>query len=313
MSTADRLAVALDVGGTVMKGAIVSGTGEILYQTDEPTHAEAGPQDVVRRAIEHIERLHVAAERQGLTIAATGLVVPGRVDEERGVAVDSSNLGWTDIPLRKLAELKLGLHVVVGQDVRAGGLAEAVLGAGEGSENSFFLPVGTGIGGAIILAGWPYTGSTYGAGEVGHLRVRGGLDRCACGKTGCAETVASASAVAKRFRAATGQQEATAEDVAAALRAGDRAAAAVWNDAVQALAEVIAVVVTVLDPDVVVVGGGLSRAGDLLLQPLGEALAERLTFENMPRITAARFGDRAGSIGAALLALGTHSRKMETQ
>jgi glucokinase len=249
------------------------------------------------------EELAGVARDLGFYSLAAGVVVPGIVDEERGIAIDASNIGWHDVPLRTLLQERLGLPVYLGHDVRAGALAEARRGAARGHRTFAFLPIGTGIGGAWVIDGRPYSGAHYAAAEVGHIIVRPGGDRCVCGRVGCLETLASASSIARRYGALSGQEVAGAADVAELVKSGDAVAARVWDDATGALADALLTVSTLLDPESIVLGGGLSHAGDLLLGPLRQRLADLSSPFSFPPLVHASLGDEAGCMGAALYAL----------
>jgi glucokinase len=296
--------VALDVGGTTMKGAVVGPDGATRCPLRRPTPHDQGPDAVVAAIGAALGELQEDARQSGLEVAAAGVVVPGIVDEARGLAVFSANLGWRDLPLRALLEARTGLPVGFGHDARAGALAEATLGAARGERDVLFVPVGAGIAGAAIVDGRPLVAGGY-AGELGHLQVDPAGEPCGCGGRGCVETVASGPALARRYAARSGRPVAgAAAAVAAAVRAGDPDAVAVWADAVAALAQALAAAVGVLASRVVVVGGGLAGAGDLLLRPLAEALPARLSPGAMPvpRLVLTALGDQAGCLGAALLA-----------
>jgi glucokinase len=284
--------VALDVGGTSMKGAVLSPEIERVAGIRRPTpKGDAAVDAVVETVAELVE--------QAGTARAVGLAVPGIVDDERGVAVWSENIGWRDAPFRDLIAERTGLPVAVGHDVRAGGTAEIRLGAAQGARNSLIMPIGTGIAAAMVIDGHLCVGNGY-AGEIGHMSV--GVDEpCVCGGTGCLEAVASAAAVARRFARRTGR-EATADAVAALVREGDADARAIWAETVAFLGTALAAATALLAPEVIVIGGGLSRAGDLLLAPLTDDLFGRLTFHRRPRLTIAAFGDEAGVVGAGLWA-----------
>jgi glucokinase len=289
--------LAIDVGGTRMKGAVVDVAGRELHACSRPTPHADGPAGVVDAVVAFAADL--TAHAGG--VAAAGIVVPGIVDEDRGTAVLSANLGWRDLPMRRLLEARLGVPLAFGQDVRAGGLAEVRMGAARGARDALFVPIGTGIGAAVVLDGRPVTGSGF-AGEIGHLVVDAGGAPCGCGLHGCLETVASAPAVARRYAARTGRATSVPEIAAAAGRGDDPAAVAVWAEAVDALATVLATCATLLGPEIVVVGGGLAESGALLLDPLRAALDERLSFQRRPRVVRAALGDRAGALGAGLMA-----------
>ena len=283
--------IALDLGGTSLKAGLVDPAGETLRVLRRPSRREQGPDAVVAGLLEAVGEL--ASDAQP---AAIGLVVPGIVDEAAGLAAFSANFGWRDLPLRALLEERTGLPVAFGHDVRAGGLAEGRLGAARGVRDFLFLALGTGVAGAAVVDGRPYAGGGY-AGEIGHVVVEPGGRECGCGARGCLETVASAAAIAARYG-----HGATAAQVAARCAAGEPEACHVWRAAVEALADALAMYVSVLAPELIVVGGGLSEAGDQLLAPLGAALDERLTFHRRPRLCRAALGDQAGRLGAALLA-----------
>ena len=169
-----------------------------------------------------------------------------------------------------------------------------------GTDDLAFVPIGTGIAASIVSGGHLVTGHRGETAEIGHLAVRPGI-RCACGRDGCLEAVASASAIARRYTALSGNQVTGAEEVAARLST-DAAARQVWQEAVEALADALGIVSLVVGPALVVIGGGLSRAGALLLDPLRVALRERATLVHPADVTVSALGDRGGVIGAALLA-----------
>ena len=294
---------ALDVGGTAMKGALVGPDGATRCPLRRPTPHRQGPGAVVDAAGGALAELLEDARRERLEVAAAGVVVPGIVDEARGVAVFSANLGWRDLPLRAQLEARTGVPVALGHDVRAGALAEATLGAARGEADVLFVPVGAGIAAAAIVDGRLLYAGGY-AGELGHLQVDPDGEPCGCGGRGCLETVASGAALARRYAARAGRPVAGAAAVADRVRAGDPDAEAVWADAVAALAQGLAAAVALLGSWLVVVGGGLAGAGDLLLRPLTEALLARLSpgSTRVPRLVLAALGDQAGCLGAALLA-----------
>ncbi|MEV4660398.1 ROK family protein [Micromonospora echinofusca] len=301
MRSAD-VVVALDVGGTGMKCALVRGDGTVLHAERHPTDAGRGPDAVVDTVLGVAEGLAGKARADGLDPVAVGIAVPGVIDEARGIAVWSANVGFRDVPLRDLAQDRLGLPTALGHDVRAGGLAEARLGAGRDAGHVLFVAIGTGIAAAHVVAGTAATGAHGAAGEIGHILVRPGGPPCGCGRPGCLEAVASASAIGRRYSALAGVPTSAAE-VADRAGAGEPLAADVWREAVEALADGLATGQALYDVETVVLGGGLARAGARLFDPLRAALHERMTFHREPRLVAAALGDEAGCLGAALLAL----------
>ncbi|WP_129841822.1 ROK family protein [Streptomyces sp. RFCAC02] len=293
--------IALDVGGTAIKAALYDPGFRPLVEIRRPTGDPAGAVDTVLGVA--AELYDAAVTRLGRPPSAAGVCVPGLVDAAAGIAVWSANLGWRDVPLRRLLTDRLdGLPVAIGHDLRTAGLAEARLGAGAGRSRFLLVALGTGIAGAIGIDGVIEAGAHGGAGEIGHLIVRPGGALCGCGRRGCLETVASAAAVGRAWAAACGDPAADAAHAARAVAAGDPRAAAVWRTAVDGLADGLLAAVRLLDPGTVLLGGGLAEAGDLLLAPVREALAERIAFQRMPEILPAALGDSAGRLGAALLA-----------
>ncbi|TXS55728.1 ROK family protein [Streptomyces sp. t39] len=299
-----RHVIALDVGGTGMKAALVGADGTLLHEARRATGRERGPEAVVESILGFAEDLRAhGLEHFGQTAEAAGVAVPGIVDAETGVAVYAANLGWRDVPLRELLSGRLGaIPVALGHDVRTGGLAEGRIGAGRGTDRFLFVPLGTGIAGAIGIDGTIEAGAHGSAGEIGHIVVRPDGPDCGCGRRGCLETLASASAVTRAWAAASGDPQADAADCAKAVASGDARAVAVWQDAVDALADGLVTALTLLDPRTLIIGGGLAEAGETLFTPLRAAVEERVTFQKLPAIVPAALGDTAGCLGAGLLA-----------
>ncbi|MEU1889161.1 ROK family protein [Micromonospora rifamycinica] len=309
----ERLVVALDVGGTGMKCALVHPDGRVAHAERHPTDAGRGPDAVVETVLAVAGGLADRARAAGSTPVACGVAVPGVVDEAAGVAVWSANVGFRDVPLRDLVAARLGLPAVLGHDVRVGGIAEARLGAGRDARHVLFVAIGTGIAAAHVVAGSAAVGAHGAAGEIGHILVRPDGPRCGCGRPGCLEALSSASAVARRYTALadpSGVDPAvSAAEVAGRAAAGEELARRVWREAVEALADGLATGQALFDVDTMVIGGGLARAGEQLLGPLRAALHERMTFHRQPRLVAAALGDEAGCLGAALLALDSLERR----
>ncbi|PYC85422.1 sugar kinase [Streptomyces tateyamensis] len=296
--------IALDVGGTGMKAALLAQDGSVLFEARRPTGREHGTDAVVATILDFAADLAEEGRRRfDHGPLAAGVAVPGTIDEANGIAVFSANLGWRDLPMRKLLGERLGgLPVALGHDVRSGGLAEGRIGAGQGVDRFLFIALGTGIAGAIGIDGRIEAGAHGYGGEIGHVVVRPGGPACGCGARGCLETLASASAVSRAWAEASGRPAADAADCALAVEAGDPAALAVWQRAVDALADGIVLAQSLLDPSTVIVGGGLAEAGDTLFTPLRAAVAERLTFQMPPKVVPAMLKDTAASLGAGLLA-----------
>ncbi|MGR6916576.1 ROK family protein [[Actinomadura] parvosata] len=279
---------AIDVGGTTMKGGLVARDGTIRHAERRPTPRAEGPAQVVAAISAFVADL--ARARDGVRPQAVGLAVPGLVTPTH--AVFSAAFGWRDVPAEAFAG-DVDLPVALGHDVRSAGEAELAYGGGE--DDVLYLPIGTGIAGAVVLSGTLHGGAGGWAGQIGHIPVRPGGAACGCGQRGCLAAYASGGAVAARFGAPG------AEEVVRALLDGNPRAAAVWDDAVDALALALATYTRVLDPAAVVIGGGVAQAGETLLAPLRTRLSARLGERPAPQIRASSLGAVAGLMGAGLL------------
>ncbi len=305
----DAVAIALDVGGTGIKCAVVDTFGAVRRTERHDTGRDRGTDAVLATILDAAAMLAQHARDEGLRPVAAGIVVPGVVDEATGIAEWSANLGFRGVPLRDLMARRLGLPTALGHDVRAGALAEARLGAGRTTRRMLFLAIGTGIAAGYAIDGRIDPGAHGAAGEIGHVVVRTGPDaaECGCGACGCLEAYASASSIARAYaaRVAPGDDRATAtaERVVRGVVAGDPDAVAVWTEAVGALASGLLTGIALYDPELIVLGGGLAESGSVLLDPLRDALETRRTFHRVPPLERAHLGDEAGCLGAALLAL----------
>ena len=294
MST--RAAVAVDLGGTTIKGAVVAASGEFMRELSRPTPAAEGPDAVIGALLEVIAEL-----RSGDDVAAVGVVVPGAVDAGAGRAMFSANLGFRGEPLREIVAAATGLPALLEHDVRAAGVAEEELGASAGVDDYLLAVIGTGIAAVIRTGGTVVTGANGVPGELGHIPVWPGGELCSCGQRGCLERYASAAAIARRYAAAGGDPGLSAVEVLA-RRDDDQRARRVWAEAVEALALAFSTVTLLLDPRLIVIAGGLSEAGEALLQPVTEELSRLVIWHARPEVRLSPLGGRAGLLGAALLA-----------
>lgn len=296
-SCGDDVLLAVDLGGTGIKAMLARPDGTALVETTRGTPPGDGAA-AVREVVDVGRELIVGP---GPRPSRVGLAVPGIVDGAAGVAVYSANLGWRRAPVAATVADALGLPVVLLHDVTAAGVAEHRLGAGRGVDDLLVVAIGTGIAAAVIAGGRPLLGGIGQAGELGHVQVRPGGRPCGCGRLGCLEAEASASAIARAYAERSGRPVAGAADVAARLD-DDAHARAVWQEAVDALADGLLDAVALLGTTRVVIGGGLSHAGDRLLRPLSVAMRERASIHLVPELVPAELGSRAGVVGAALMA-----------
>jgi len=240
-------------------------------------------------------------ELAGETVRAVSVVVPGIVDVAAGRAVFAGNLGFRDLPLRDRLAALTGLPTLLEHDVRAAGVAERTIGAARGNGDHIIAVCGTGIAASLATGGAVIAGAGGVAGEFGHLSVWPDGERCECGQRGCLERYASAAAIARRYVALGGEPGTSAREVAA-RRGTDAAAARAWGEACEALGIALAGAAALLDPDLIVISGGLSEAGPALLDPVAAELEQRLVWrETVPQLRASPLGGRAGVLGAAVL------------
>ncbi|WP_213814271.1 ROK family protein [Glaciihabitans sp. dw_435] len=294
------VALAIDIGGTTLKGAAVDRDGRVVTESTVGTFAVGDNAFAGVRAL--LRLLHTEAEDLGHAPAGIGIASPGLVDAATGTIVFAANLGWNTLPLKSLLEQEFGVPVHVEHDARAGAIAERAAHADDHAafRDFIFIPIGTGVSAAVVTSGMLVVGATGAAGEFGHMPVIPGGELCTCGQHGCIEVYASASNILARYGKLGGTSATSTPDIAASI-ATDPIAARVWADAVDALAIGIVSLSAVLDPSAVVVGGGLSRAGDLLLDPLRSLVGRRLTWRTVPRILQSALDSEAGLVGAAVL------------
>jgi glucokinase len=308
----DPLTIGVDVGGTKTAAIRLSGDGRILDRSTLPTGAEDPDASLaaVGDAIANVMQDGVAA----IGVGAAGLI-----DVTSGTILFSPNFTWRSVPIAARLAERFGLPVVADNDATAAAWAEATLGASSGFDESLFVGVGTGIGGGIVSRGRLIRGAHGFAGEIGHVIVEPGGPPCGCGNRGCWEQVASGQALEREgaaaiaadpgsafaIRAGGRASSVTGEFVAAAARDGDPVAAGIVREVGRRLGEGIAGLVNILDPAVVVVGGGVAKIGDLVFEPLREAYVAavegRRDRPEIPIVPAA-LGNDAGAIGAAMIA-----------
>ncbi|WP_223627081.1 ROK family protein [Microbacterium sp. EST19A] len=301
--------LAVDIGGTTLKGAIFGLDGSVRHQKQVGTFA-AGP-DPLLALTALIEELQGAADEDGWTLLGIGLASPGVIDADRGRVVYASNLGWNELALAECLARRFSLPVRVEHDARAGAIAEIAARGDDSRYRDFvFVPIGTGVSAALVLDRRVIHGATWGAGEFGHMPVVASGESCSCGGFGCIEAYSSATTVMKRYRARGGIAANSTPELVSLLPT-DHVAERVWRDLVDALAVGLSSLCAVIDPARIVIGGGLSLAGDVLLKPLRAAMIERLPWRETPPLVQSGLGSHAGLIGAALrtLPFTEHSRQ----
>jgi glucokinase len=243
----------------------------------------------------------VAGSSAAAPVRSVAVVVPGIVDVAAGRVVFAGNLGLREMAIRERLAAATGLPTLLEHDVRAAGVAERTVGAARGIDEHLVVVLGTGVAAVVHAGGEPLRGARGIAGELGHVPVWPDGEPCACGQRGCLERYASAAAIVRRYVALGGESGATAADVAA-RRATEPAATRAWNEATEALAIGLVTCTMLLDPEAIVLAGGLSEAGDALAEPVRSRVAARLAWREPPEVRLSPLGARAGVMGAAVLA-----------
>jgi glucokinase len=308
-----RFVLGIDIGGTnLVVGSVAEDGSSMVGSASEPTHSEAGATDVVDRLVALAKRAIATTRREapGAEILGVGVGAPGPLDTKRGIVLLTPNLGWVNMPLRQLIHDRLGLPAALDNDANCAVLGEWWVGAARGARHAIGITIGTGIGGGLIIDGRLYHGASDVAGEIGHTTIDTEGRRCKCGNYGCLEAYASGPNIAlraveeleagaeSRLRTLVGGdlQKITAQTVYQAAANGDELALEVVNDTAKFLGVGIGNLLNVFNPEVVVVCGGVTLAGDHLFEPLRREVARR-AFK--PAVTACRIvpGELAGTAG----------------
>lgn len=310
-SSAVNVFYGIDIGGTTIKTALIAESGNIICKQSLDTRPELGVQAMADRLKDHMHDMLAESGLAGRHVLGVGAGVPAFFDVSRGVVVNAINLGWTEVPLVSVLQETFELPVAVDNDANLAALGESWQGAARGHANALCATVGTGIGGGIVVDGRLHRGAKGMAGEFGHLVVqRESGTRCNCGLYGCLETLASATAIVRAAKVlqVEGKLPADAalngaEDVFLLAESGNEQARSVTDEAGHWLGYGLALLATAFNPDVIVIGGGVSRAGDVFLDPIRDAFRKNavpLVWQACELRLATLCND-AGVVGAARL------------
>ncbi len=310
--------IGIDLGGTKIAAGITTRDGKILAQATTATIAQRSYKDVVRDmagcALEALE----GAGKTIDDVETIGIGIPGIADNVTGIVIFCTNLGWHNVPLREELQKYINKPVFIDNDATVAGLAESQAGVSKNASSSVFLTLGTGVGGGIIIDGKPWTGAHGVASELGHLTIEIDGIPCTCGKDGCLERYCSATGLIRMGREAVAlhpdslilKKAGTADNINGKIiidcaKEGDPIAQKVFDRYIKYLTLAINTVISFLDPEMIVLGGGISMAGQYLLDAVNEQLPRYLMFKSMPYadIRLAVLGNNAGIIGAAMLGL----------
>ena len=306
-----QYAVGIDLGGGSIKGALVSADGRIEAKARCPTDVESGEHGVADRIAELFESLRDRNRLLKGDIAGIGIGVPG-VTTEEGDVIIAPNLHWRHVPFKRILEDRIRLRVEIDNDASVAAMGEAHLGAGQGRESLFLITLGTGIGGGLVLNGGIHHGASFAAGEIGHMCMDPDGPVCGCGKKGCLEALTAGPAMVRYVRGRLSEAPSSSltrtlspESICRAAENGDGLACETVAHVARYLGIAIANIINVVSPDVIAIGGGISAAGHILLDPI-VAAAREYTLEGMfdhTRILPAELGNDAGVLGASRLVL----------
>ena len=311
--------IGIDVGGTGVQVGVVDEHGHILAKDNFPTGVGRPYQEMIR---DMADCTRSAVAKAGLSvedIQSIGVGIPGLADAKTGNVIFCTNLGWRDIPLRDEFQRHLDKPVYIDNDATVAGLAESVAGVSAGTDSSVFITLGTGVGGGIVIHGKVWSGFHGVGSEIGHMILELDGEPCTCGNRGCLERYCSATAIIRMARelvaihpdsmilslAQGDPEKISAKIVFDAAREEDPIGKYVFRRYVSYLSQAIASIMQFLDPEIIVLGGGVSKAGAFLLDAVRQEVPKYLLFKGMPdaRIELARLGADAGIIGAAMLGL----------
>lgn len=310
-----KIYVGVDMGGTNIKVGLCDENGQLLQTFEGPTGSD-GSEAVLTRIADYVRKIVADSPYEWEQVAGIGAGIAGFMDIPEGFVKLSPNLGWRNVPVKKTLEAKLGKPVSIDNDANVAALGEAWSGAGAGIPNVVCYTLGTGVGGGIIINGKIYQGSTGMAGELGHMAIVPDLEaiNCGCGQVGCLETVSSATGIIRMANDAVVRgdkttlsliENITAKDVFDAAKSGDEASLRIVNRAAYYLGRSMAFLAVVVNPQRFVIGGGVSKAGDILFDPIRE-IFKKYTPEAAQEgvdIVPAKLGNDAGVVGAAGLNL----------
>lgn len=306
-------AIGIDLGGTKMLLGVLDGDSETVWESRERSAGESEEE-----LVELLVREIAEARAERADVAAVGMGIPATIDHEKGLAIAAVNLPIENLPIRDLVADRTGLPTFVDNDANVAALAEHLFGAARGSENAVMLTIGTGIGGGLILGGEIYRGSSGAGAELGHMAIQMDGPGCQgnCPNRGCVEALASGTALGREGKAAAESNPDSAlgallaadepvdgKAVTEAAQNGDQTAIEVFDLIGTRLGVALASFANIFEPEVIVVGGGVMAAGELLLDPARRELEARaLRPMNRTPVIAAELGEDAGMIGAAALA-----------
>lgn len=313
----DNLYIGIDLGGTAVKIGLVSEQGELINHQQIVTRREMSYLTVISDIIETSQSIVQQIDFDWGKIKGIGMGIPGLIDLENGVVKFAPNLNWVDVPIKEIFEEKLNIPFKIDNDANLAALGESWTGAGKGHKHIVMATLGTGIGSGIIIDGKILHGKSGMAAELGHIPISNEKIQCGCGSFDCLETVSSATGIKRKGeevvrsrkisllteRFADNLDKLSAKDVIDAAKDGDKEALNIINNAGKLLGRGLAVAADLLDPEIIIIGGGLSLAGDIIFNPIRKEFY-KTGLDNIVKninIVPAILGNKAGMTGGAAL------------
>ncbi|MCX7765218.1 MAG: ROK family glucokinase [Candidatus Sumerlaeia bacterium] len=319
-----KVAIGIDVGGTKINAVAIDETGKILAKATSPTEASKGRAVAIRNILSTVKQIISLSQSKGLQPSGIGIGAPGPLNPETGIIIKAPNLpGWKNVPLRDIISANTDLPVVLENDANAAALGEYSFGAGKNSKVMLLLTLGTGVGGGIIIDGKIFSGANFIGAELGHTIIKFDGLKCPCGNYGCLEAYVSASAIVRRARMARGKKNAlikmtnnqlrglTAKMIYEAAKSGDRFSYNIMLETGKLLGIGITSLANIFNPELIIIGGGVSQAGNMILLPARQEVRRRAMpgIAKSLSIIRAKLGEEAGAIGAACLILFNASKQ----
>lgn len=295
--------VGIDLGATRIKMALVDERGRVSHRREIDTPFNAKKSQIIDSLVSNIAYILKTSSTKNKDVAGVGIGVPGPVDSKKGIVRYFPNIrGWNNVPLKAILQRRIDLKVALDNDVNAMTLAEYRFGAGKGAVNLICITLGTGVGGGVIIDGRLYRGSTMCAGEIGHIPINEKGPRCNCRGIACLERYVGNKYVLERARRILGKGI-TLERIDELAKEDNKKALKIWQDVGSKLGIALTSAVNILNPDMIIVGGGVSKAGELILTPMRKTLKARAMKDQAAhvKIVRARLGGNSGIIGASLL------------
>lgn len=314
----NKAAMGVDIGGGSVKLGVSTPSGRVLFRSQFLTRRNEGRSKLLYELDQQIQHLSKLAKNKQFEVVGIGIGAPGPIDVERGFIYFFPNIpGWRNTPLKEILQKKMGLPVWVDNDANVMALAEFCYGAGRGTRTMIGLTLGTGVGGGMVIHGKLFHGSRFSAAEIGHLVIDENGPLCACGNRGCVETYVGTNyftrEVLSRLKKAprsvlkkwVGEKglKLTPELVARAAKKGDQLSQKMWSDTAEHLGTALAGLVNILNPEKIILGGGIAQSGDLLFKPVGRAIQKKAfpIAARSVKVVPAQLGVDAGWIGAAAM------------